>query len=647
MLLKQILFLTLISLPLFWLVYKIRKHNIVDLSIFILIITSYIFIHYKFVFGYEYAYHDTAWTYHVIYSIVNQWIENSFSIGWNPFMNGGEPLYLYSNYFLWAEFFFLSLLNKFTFHLPTDSLINLFFSYIFISYFTFSFILFSVLFRKRYIVFFPFVILVFSGITYSNIVEPTILILYLLPLIIISLYFFLVKQNLNYLFSVIFFICLSANHYLPHYIVLFVAVFISMWMISIFILKMIKKTNSKHLSKIISLKKIDKKYASLMLITSLLVLLPVAYVYMELKDYTSPTRGGKLGAIKDFKKIENIQRGVFHPLNKYKYLLEIPELNVNLPHNHGENLTYHHSVYYIGSISLMFFFLAFMMLKKKTINTFFLTTITTLLFFVYFSLENNLLWNFLNTHVDIFFLRHSFQFANIITFFIIIVSGFGFMSFKTNKRIRYAIIIFISILSIYPVMKYSQFKDRPLFHLKKFQYPQHRSFYSKQLSPIPFDFTPLILKEAAATHPIDDFTFFQKDDYYVLLKTNPQATTGNLFSFIPFSPKKIALEGISVPVHYLQDQNPNHLKIMTEIPEDGFLIRKENFHKGWTAKVNNINTPIIKYGNVFQAIKVKKGLMLIDFKFDSLYTTLMYLHIIFVFIGYFAFFRYFIRGIRG
>jgi uncharacterized membrane protein YfhO len=85
---------------------------------------------------------------------------------------------------------------------------------------------------------------------------------------------------------------------------------------------------------------------------------------------------------------------------------------------------------------------------------------------------------------------------------------------------------------------------------------------------------------------------------------------------------------------YFQDKDPNHLQIQAEITQDGYLIRKENFHTGWRAKVNNIDTPIIKYADVFQAIKVNKGKTIIDFKFDSLYPVLMWLHIIFVFFRY-------------
>lgn len=636
--LKQILFLNFILLPLFYLVYKIRNNSLFDLFCFILIIIAYVLIHYKLVFGYQYVVHDTAWTYHVLYSIIHQWIDNGFAIGWNPFMNGGEPLYLYSNYFLWAEFFLFSVLNKYLFNLPIDLLINLFFTYLFISYFTFSFILFSVLFKKSTIVFFPFVILVFSGITYSNIVQPVIMPVYLIPLIITSLYLFFSKQNINFLFSALFLTCISVNHYLPHYVVFFIIVFISIWIITAFIVKTIRKINGyfygNHRYIIPSLKQLNKKFVSLMLIASLFVMLPFGYVYNELADYTSPTRGGKLGELENFKGVKNLQPGVFHPLSHYKYLIEIPELAST------EHINYHHSVYYIGTIALLFFFLAFLAIKRMVDIIFFMTLITTLGILVYFSLENNLLWNLLNRHVDLFVLRHSFPFANMITFLIIIGAAYGFMYSIQTKQLRYAIIVFTPILSVYPIIKYAQYENAPAFDLKPFQYPQQRSLYSQQLTPIPFDFTPLILKQAAATHPIDNFIFFQKDAYYHLLKTYPNTAIGNLFSF---APNLKNLDTSNIPVKYIQNNNPNHLRLEAVIPQDGYLIRKENFHAGWRAKVNHIETPIEKYVGVFQAVKVSKGKVVVDFEFKSLYPLLLWLHIGFVFIGYFLFFHYLIR----
>jgi len=794
-LLTQIVFLTFILLPLFYLVYKIRNNSLFDLFGFILVIIVYILIHHKFVFGYQYAFHDTLWTFHVFFSFVDQWIREGLSIGWNPFMNGGEPLYLYSNYFLWAELFLISFINKLIFNLPSEQLVNLFFTYLFLSYFTFSFILFSVIFKKSAVVFFPFTVLVFSGITQTALAQPSLIYLHLTPLVLLSLYIFFRKKDIHYLFFSVFLICISANHYLPHYIALATVFFAISWYLSKFIAS---KFILKRVVDVVNPPRVNKQYLILILLSCIMVALPVLYIYSETTAYTSPTRGGKLGEVTNFTGENALQQSVFHPLPRYKSLFDLP--------------VDHHSVSYIGSIAVLFFLLAFVVRKKGMDKIILSSFIVTLAILVYFSLKNNFLWLFMTHNIPFFLLRHTFPLGNITTLLIIIISTFGFMYVIKSKKIRYSTIAITFILSAYPVIKYAQYQNVLPINLAPFEYPYERSLYSQQLSPIPFETTPLILKQAAATHPIEDFIFFRKDEYDNLLKTRPAAAVGHLFYFVPNlsdqviiePPTKVTIErltidndpfglsetnntdkleyqvhyfqngfngkatknthpkgiktGISslvispsskgnsfirytfkqidqllgkiirfsiwvksdnktpdavqvdiqsnaikkpimlvsyqnsqdweqlivekkittqddsvyltlnvknnassvgyfdhieidlshfeisnIPLKYIQNNNPNHLQLEAVIPQNGYLIRKENFHAGWSAKVNNIETPIEKYADVFQAVKVNKGKVVVDFEFKSLYPLLLWLHIVFVFIGYGIFFYYLIR----
>ncbi|EDN71287.1 membrane protein [Beggiatoa sp. PS] len=806
--LKQILFLTLILLPLFYIVYKVRNNSLFDLFGFILVITAYVLIHHKFVFGHQYAFHDTLWTYHVFFSVIDQWIREGFSIGWNPFMNGGEPLYLYSNIFLWAELFLISFINKLIFNLPSEQLVNLFFTYLFLSYFTFSFILFSAIFRKSTIVFFSFTVLVFSGITQTTMAIPSLIYLHLTPLVFLSLYLFFRKKDIHYLFFSFFLICLSANHYVPHYIAIAAVFFTVSWYLSQFIAS--KFILNKPVD-VVTPPKANKRYLILILLASIIVALPVLYSYSETTAYISPTRGGKLGEVTDFTKGDGLQQSVFHPLHRYKYLLDMPVDFAYLSNSLTHGLEYHHSVSYIGYIAIFFFLLAFVVRKKGIDKIILSSFIVTLAVLVYFSLKNNFLWLFLSQNIPLFILRHAFPLANITTLLIIIISTFGFMYAIKSQKMRYATIAITLILSAYPVIKYAQYQNVLPIHLAEFEYPYERSLYSQQITPIAFDTTPLILKQAAATHHYEDFILFRKDEYDNLLKTRPDATVGHLFSFAPTlsdqvtieRPTKITiehligndpfglsetnnidklvykvhyfqngsngkatknteLEGIkngvfsllispssegnsfirytfneteqlvgktirfsiwvksdnktpnavqvdiqsnaikkpvmlvsyqnsqdweqlivekeitkqddsvyltlnvknnassiayfdhieidlshfeisNIPLKYIQDNNPNHLRLEAVIPQDGYLIRKENFHAGWSAKVNNIETPIEKYADVFQAVKVNQGKVVVDFEFKSLYPLLLWLHIVFVFIGYFIFFYYLIR----
>jgi hypothetical protein len=643
--LTQILFLTFILLPLCYLVYKIRNNSLFDLFGFILIIIAYVLIHHKFVFGHQYAFHDTLWTYHVFFSVIDQWIRSGFSIGWNPFMNGGEPLYLYSNIFLWAELFLISFINKLIFNLPSEQLVNLFFTYLFLSYFTFSFILFSAIFKKSAIVFFSFTVLVFSGITQTTMAIPSLIYLHLTPLVFLSLYLFFRKKDIHYLFFSFFLICLSANHYVPHYIAIAAVFFTVSWYLSQFIAG---QFIFKKPIDVVTPPKTNKRYLILILLVSIIVALPVLYLYSETTTYTSPTRGGKLGEVTDFTKGDGLQQSVFHPLHRYKYLLDMPVDFAYLSNSLTHGLEYHHSVSYIGYIAVLFFLLAFVVRKKGADKIVLSSFIVTLAIIVYFSLRNNLIWSFMNNNIPFFLLRHTFPFANITTLLIIIISTFGFMYAIQSQKIRYATIVIALILSAYPVIKYAQYQNVLPINLAPFKYPYERSLYSQRITPIAFDTTPLILKkQAAATHHYEDFIFFRKDEYDKLLKTNPSMAVGNLFYFasnLKNDTSSIARSDMKyIPVKYIQDNNPNHLRLKAFIPQDGYLIRKENFHAGWSAKVNNIETHIEKYADVFQAVKVNKGKIVVDFEFKSLYPLLLWLHIVFAFVGYFLFFRYLIR----
>ena len=421
--LTQILFLTFILLPLCYLVYKVRNNSLFDLFGFILVIIAYVLIHHKFVFGHQYAFHDTAWTFHVFFSVIDQWIRDGFSIGWNPFMNGGEPLYLYSNYFLWAELFVISFLNKLIFNLPSEQLVNLFFTYLFLSYFTFSFILFSAIFKKSAIVFFPFTVLVFSGITQTTLAQPALIYLYLTPLVLLSLYIFFIKKDIHYLFFSVFLICISANHYLPHYILLAAVFFAVSWYLSKFIAgKFILKNSSID---VVAPTRISKFYLILILLSCIMVALPVLYIYSETTAYTSPTRGGKLAEFTKFTGENSLQPSVFHPLSQYKYLVDMPV---------SYDMNYYHSVSYIGSIAVLFFLLAFVVRKTgmdKIILSSFIVTLTIL---VYFSLKNNFLWLLMIHNIPFFLLRHTFPLANVTTLLIIIISTYGFMYVIQSKK---------------------------------------------------------------------------------------------------------------------------------------------------------------------------------------------------------------------
>ena len=387
--------------------------------------------------------------------------------------------------------------------------------------------------------------------------------------------------------------------------------------------------------------KLNKSLALFTIISSIIVLLPVINVYVEIKDYISPTRGGaELGKIKEFPGANGIQSSVAQSLDKYIYLITIIR-NV-YPENHTRyNLEYHHSVYYIGIIAVLFVFFSFFYVKKSTkVSPLHLSCIISTLILMYMALgDNSILWRFCKYNVPFFFLRHSYPIAHEICLLLIILSAFGFLNVIKSVNLRYLLIFLTVIILVITISKPASYKNKAPFELKPFKYPETRSLYSEFISPVPFDTTPLITKEAAATHPFEDFTFFRKKSFDKLLKENTEYVTGNLFVF---SKRLNSSANLDIPIQYLVNNDPNHIRIKTIIPDKGYLIRKENFNKGWIATINNNKVKIIKYNGVFQAVKVNKGLNILDFKFNSIYPTLFWMHVLFVFIGYIALFAYLI-----
>ena len=105
----------------------------------------------------------------------------------------------------------------------------------------------------------------------------------------------------------------------------------------------------------------------------------------------------------------------------------------------------------------------------------------------------------------------------------------------------------------------------------------------------------------------------------------------------------LAKNNKDVPIAMSKRNDPNHFRIVATFPEDGFLIRKENFHRGWIAKIDNREVPILKVNDVFQAIQVPKGKTSIDFEFNSYYPFIFWAHVFLVLFGYVTFFYYLIQ----
>jgi len=94
---------------------------------------------------------------------------------------------------------------------------------------------------------------------------------------------------------------------------------------------------------------------------------------------------------------------------------------------------------------------------------------------------------------------------------------------------------------------------------------------------------------------------------------------------------------IEQKIRFTGKESPNRLELEVRAPEDGFLVRLENFHYGWRAFVDGENTKIYRANYAFQAIKVPKGSHKVIFQFSTIYPYLFVLQFCCVFLAWIFF----------
>ena len=94
---------------------------------------------------------------------------------------------------------------------------------------------------------------------------------------------------------------------------------------------------------------------------------------------------------------------------------------------------------------------------------------------------------------------------------------------------------------------------------------------------------------------------------------------------------------------WLESRDPSRVVVRVEAPEDGYLVRKENYHRGWSASVDGRPATIERYAGAFQAIALTRGPHTVAFTFTSAYPFLMWMHVVAAFAGYLALYGYLLR----
>ncbi len=778
--------------------YRVRGRSRLDLAAFVALLALYVGANRRFVLGQEFVFHDTMWDHHAFYAVLKQWLDAGLAVGWNPYMNGGEPLYLFSNLFLWAELIAFIALN-WIFGLSTHELLNLYFTFILMTFATLCFVLFSVVFRGRVVAFYAVIPVLFGGLTASTLAQYMLSPLYLLPIAVLAAHLLVRDRDPAWLLALVFLICVSANHYLPHYLVLSVAAYLAGAGIVVGARRLGSPGGVAHAAR----PRLGWVAVAAALLVSAAALAPSAYVYREVQELVAPTRGNVAVADGGI----GLQPGVHQSLDRYRFLVQLPRLQ---PGNASwENLAYAHGVFYIGWLPVLLAIASLAAYRRPEYWGF----LVALGLVAALALGDRFpAWEVLKVYAPLFYVRHGYPLAITLTLFIVILSAFGLERLMPWAPVQILVCVLALGLTLPAVARvHGDIRPSPPFQLSPVAYPMTRNAYSDPVSEVPVDSGPLITKRAAATHVNDDFILFRTRSYHELLQRDLPFVVGPLFGWsrgLEWAPPDLArspneiengsferwrpggapvgfearLEGLAARVEESRDRawvydgeasvhmilpagatanlvyahpraaalrgrflelsaclaspgrrpigatvtvlqsggfniltphtyrggggweclrrtflmgeraeglevslgvsslvptevyvdrldlrafpestpaattpitairpesrNPNRIGLRVDAPEDGYLVRKENYHRGWSAMVDGRPVPIERYAGAFQAIALPRGPHTVEFAFSSAYPILMWLHVAAVLAGYAGLYWYLVRVAR-
>jgi hypothetical protein len=506
-----------------------------------------------------------------------------FDLGWNPFLGAGQPLYLFSNFFHYlVSEFFIQYSKIFDLEVSGNQLNNL----VFISGHYYASVglvlLLRLLVSNAVLTLFGMSAFLFGGLFYNNIVQHyATQIVYPIVYSLFFLIHFLKYRRVSSLFLFFLFFGGFANNYIPVYFGVPLVLFFLSWSVA-------QPTSGLSLRQ--WLPAIRKKIFAIPLLSKIpqLVLCgiiflitagPLIFLYLEMGDYVSPSRGfNEAGDVNT--QGYGTQGSVNAPLTGYKILYE----KKGDPGRGG--IPFHHTSF-IGIPAFLFVGLPFFLLlqRRKNENSFaghrgFWSRVFAIALVAVMILGAGKDSSFWIVYVDYFpfgsAIRHSAGFAAIATVFIIILSvcgfhlflnrhipffqkllslGFGliFLMFadlnaldagvtvvsglgllitlfivhgkKSNQSARNFIpLFFLLVLCVdlgvytfkYTSLGFCELREEPP---KKFVYPHvWKSECDSCPDPIPFNLHPIRDKEIIWSHPKDDFMFLLQKDFGTFLK---------------------------------------------------------------------------------------------------------------------------------
>ncbi len=301
----------------------------------------FLIIYRDFLFGKVGAWHDAFQHPQLWFSIADHWIASGKSFEWNPYLSGGIPMSLYSNYYLWSPvLIFSAILHFFKINLGQITFFNLAWLGLFFIFVSGIALLVQELLRKKWLTLFAVLAILFGGAFPADLGEGvTMLISGVLPYLIFLALRFYRTGRFGYLFLFSLLYGISVNQYLPSYnfLVLLVLFTGSLIFYGRRIIPRLKKL----------LAPVRLTGALLCFGVFLAAASPAIYSFREMQDYVSPSRAMARGAAFTSETLRRIPAPVNVPLKSYLNLIDANNLNTDIFSTHWP--------FYLGIMTALLF----------------------------------------------------------------------------------------------------------------------------------------------------------------------------------------------------------------------------------------------------------------------------------------------------
>jgi hypothetical protein len=494
------------------------------------------YIYRDFVFAKVTASHDTYWALTYWYSLIRQWVTEGVSLGWNPYLGGGQPLYLFSNYILQAQVFVSAkLFLWFNWDFSNEQFFSLVWTFNHLFLVTGVYLFFCLRFKSVIFGLFGMSTFLLGGLFWSELFQfcGWYFTAYYWPLLLFLIILFWKYEQQWGLYLFFSFLGIAINYYIPSYLVAYFLLFL----ISYFLVNV-------HSTKYIfnKLYRIFKEKPYALPISIFLFLMASAtffYTCFEMQAYVSPTRCfaflGQIASNYGF------QPSCIAPLKSTLTLFD-SHIYTNSTYLNHLWLYATHTYFYIGLLPFVTFLIAVYFLfvssafRKRT-GVLFVGAVLLIILAAGDEFPMPL-WKWLHTILPFNTIRHTFPFARMASFLLIIIAFEGLRELlekcaplyqkehylgSSYSRLQIGIIsalliIHILSLAIFSLRMPAKLDSIPKYSLSKFQYPNEWRQYGTVLSPIPMDLTPLVTKEAIWTHLDYNSMFLLNKDFIPILR---------------------------------------------------------------------------------------------------------------------------------